>query len=117
MSFSDPQTITVNTVAKSLVRIKSDGFKSIYRTADEEFSFTISHQEAKKRTRRMVRVDQRKIAADPLTAVNEWRNAGIYLVIDEPEIGFSDAELDYVVQALKTWLSTANVLKVCANES
>lgn len=117
MSFTDPQTLTVNTVAKSLVRIKSDGFKSIYRTADEEFTFTISHQESKSRTRRMVRVDQRKVAADPLTSVNEYKNFAFYVVIDEPEFGFTDTEIDYVVQALKTWLSTTNVGKICANES
>lgn len=117
MAFADPQSITVNAVAKSLVRIKSDGFKSIYRTADEEFTFTISHQESKSRTRRMARFDQRKVAADPLTAVNEYKTASFYVVIDEPEYGFSDAEIDYLVQGLKTWLSSGNVAKICANES
>jgi predicted Zn-dependent peptidase len=76
----------------------------------------ISHQESKSRTRRMVRVDQRVVATDPLTSVNEYKTLGVYLVMDEPEYGFSDTEIDYVVQALKTWLSTANVLKVLSNQ-
>lgn len=116
MAFADPQTITVNTVAQTLNRIKSDGYRSEYLEADEEFKLTISHQESKSRTRRMVRVDQRVVAADPLTSVNEYKNLGVYLVVDEPEYGFTDAEIDYVVQALCTWLSTANVTKVCGNE-
>lgn len=116
MAFTDPQSITVNAVAQSLPRIKSDGYRSEYMKADEEFKLTISHSESKDRTRRMVRVDQRVVAANPLTSVNEYKSLGVYLVIDEPEYGFSDTEIDYVVQALATWLSTANVTKVCANE-
>lgn len=116
MAFTDPQTITVDTVAQTLNRIKSDGYRSEYAEQDEEFKLTISHQESKTRTRRMVRVDQRVVAADPLTSVNEYKDLGVYLVIDEPEYGFTDAEIDDVVQALCTWLSTANVTKVCGNE-
>lgn len=117
MALADPQSITVNTVAKTLNRIKSDGFRSEYATADEEFKFIISHQEsAKGRTRRMVRVEQRVVAADPLTSVNEYKNLGVYLVIDEPEYGFDDTNIDYVVQALNAWLTTDNVGKVLSNQ-
>lgn len=116
MAFADPQSITVNTVAKTLNRIKSDGYRSEYATSDEEFKMTISHQESKNRTRRMIRVDQRVVASDPLTSVNEYKSLGVYLVLDEPEYGFSDTEIDYVVQALIAWLTTANVTKVCGNE-
>lgn len=116
MAFADPQTITVDSVEQTLNRIKSDGYRSEYQEADEVFKMTISHQETKTRTRRMVRIDQRVVAADPLTSVNEYKDLGVYLVIDEPEYGFSDSEIDDVVQALCTWLSTANVTKVCGNE-
>lgn len=116
MAFTDPQTITINTVAKTCNRIKSDGYRSEYATADEEVKFTISHQESKDRTRRMVRVDQRVVASDPLTAESEYKTLGVYVVIDEPEYGFDDTDIDYVVQALASWLSTANVAKICGNE-
>lgn len=114
--FTDPQSLTINAVPFTLPRISSDGTRSDYSTSDEAVKMTISHQEGKGRTRRMVRVDQRVIAADPLTSVNEFKTLGVYLVIDEPEYGFSDASIDYVVQALKTWLSTANVTKICGAE-
>lgn len=116
MAFSDPQTITINTVGKTCNRIKSDGYKSEYATTDEAVKLTLSHQESKKRTRRMARVDQRVVAADPLTSVNEYKDLGVYLVIDEPEYGFSDTEIDYLVQALTAWLTTANVTKLLGNE-
>lgn len=117
MAFADPQSVTINAVAKTLNRIKSEGTSSEYATEDEVFKMRISHQESKSRTRRMVRIDQRVVAADPLTSVNEYKTAGVYLVIDEPEYGFSDTELDYIVQGLKTWASPANVLKVLSNQS
>jgi predicted Zn-dependent peptidase len=116
MAFADPQTITVNSVPKTLNRVKSDGLRSEYVAADEEFKMTISHQESSKRTRRMVRVDQRIVAEDPLTSVNEYKSLGVYLVVDEPEYGFSDAEIDHVVQALATWLSTGNVSDVLESQ-
>jgi len=116
MALTDPQTITVNTVAKTLARIKSDGYRSEYSASDEEFKMTVSHQENQSRTRRMVRIDQRKVAADPLSSVNEYKNLGVYLVIDEPEFGFDDTEIDYVVQAIAAYLTSSLVAKVCGNE-
>jgi len=116
MAFSDPQTITVNTVEKTLNRIKSDGTRSEYSQDDEDYKMVLSHQESNDRTRRMIRIDQRKVAADPLTSVNEYKRLGVYLVIDEPEYGFSITEIDYVVQALSAWLTTANVTKICGTQ-
>lgn len=116
MAFADPQTITVNSVAQTLNRVKDDGLASVYQTDDGLYKFVISHQETKTRFRRMVRVDQKVIAADPLTALNSYQSLGIYLVIDQPTYGFSTTQIDHVVQALKTWLSTANVTKLVASQ-
>lgn len=116
MAFTDPQEITVNTVAKSMPLVQADGTQSLYSMPDETFKMRISHQDSKGRTRRMVRVDQRVVAADPLTSVNEYKTLGVYLVIDEPEYGFTDTQIDYVVQALSAWLSSGNVAKMCGGE-
>lgn len=116
MAFADPQSVTINAVAKTLNRIKSEGYASEYATDDEVFRMKISHQESKNRTRRMVRIDQRVVATDPLTSTSEYKTCGVYLVIDEPEYGFIDGDIDYIVQGLKTWLSTANVLKILSNQ-
>ena len=116
MAFADPQTITISTVAHILNRVKSDGFQSVYSKDDERVKLTISHQESKGRTRRMARVDKRVVATDPLTSVNEYKSLGVYIVIDEPEYGFADADIDAVVQAFTAWLSSANVLKICSSQ-
>lgn len=117
MAFADPQSVTINSVAKTLNLVKREGMSAEYATDDEVFKLRISHQDSKSRTRRMVRIDQRVVATDPLTSVSEYKTAGVYLVIDEPEYGFTDAELDYIVQGLKTWASSANVLKVLSSQS
>lgn len=116
MALADPQTITVNTVAQTLNRIKSDGLRSEYATADEVYKFVVSHQESGKRTRRMVRIDQRVVAADPLSSINEYKTLGVYVVIDEPEYGFTDDAIYDVIAGLLAWLTEANCLKVLASQ-
>lgn len=117
MAFADPQSITVNAVAQSMPRIETSGLTSKYSKDDETFRLTISHTKSGDRIRSMVRVDQRAVVADPLTAVNDYEDLGVYLVIDRPEVGFTSTQVDYVVQALKTWLTNANVIKIFGRES
>jgi hypothetical protein len=115
--FADPQSVTIDAVPYSMPRIFSDGSASLYSTSDEALKMRISHQESKGRTRRMVRLDKRVVAADPLTAVNVYQTVGVYVVIDQPEFGFSIDNIDDIIQGFKTWLSTANVTKVLGSES
>lgn len=111
---TSPQSFTVNAIAKALNKVSEGEAWSLYRTDDGEFEFKVSHQEQSKRSRRMARLDQTKIAADPLTAVNAYQKAGAYIVIDEPLFGYTDAELKDLVQALIGWLTSANILAVLA---
>jgi len=116
--FTDPTSITENGVAISLPRISQEGLSATYKSADQNYTFLISHQPTKgSRLRHMVRVDKRAIVPDPLTAVNDYETLGVYLVIDRPEVGFSATQVDYLVQALKGFLTTANVTKVFSQES
>lgn len=114
---ADPQSVTINAVAKSMPATQRNGLSSVYGTSDNEFTFKVSHQPTSSRERHMVRLDQRKIAADPISTLNFQANLGVYLVIDQPLAGFTDTEIDYLVQGLKGWLSSANVLKVLGGES
>lgn len=117
MALADPQTVTINSVAKTLNRIRSENTKSVYQTDDENFRLTISHQETKNgRTRRMARLDCRVVAANPLTSVNEYKELGIYVVIDEPEYGFDDATIDLDAAGFIAWLSQATRLKILASQ-
>jgi hypothetical protein len=115
--FSDPQTVTINTVDKTLAKVKPEANQSMYATADEAYKMRLSHQDAKnKRRRHMARIDERKVAADPITAENDYVTCGVYIVIDEPEYGFSDSEIAYLVDGLTDWLSAANIAKLLAGE-
>lgn len=114
---ADPQSVTINAVPVSLPRVFIGSSEAIYRSADETVQLRVSHQASKGRKRRMVRLDQTVIAADPLTAENASQKAGIYVVIDEPSFGFEDADLDYLVDALIAWLSSANIAKILGGES
>lgn len=115
--FTDPQSVTINAVAVDLPRISVGVSDSVYRAADETVQMRISHQTSKGRNRRMVRLDQTVIAADPLTAENASQKAGVYFVIDEPKFGFSDTELDYLVDALIAWMTSGNIAKLLGSES
>lgn len=111
---ASPQTVTINGVANTCNKVEESKNASIYVTDDGNVKLTVSHQESKSRIRRMARIDKRVIAADPLTATNSYQKLGIYLVIDEPTFGFADADIAFVVEALKTWASNANQLAMLA---
>lgn len=112
---SSPQSVTINAVATDLHRVIDEKTASTYASADGTLQMRVSHQETKNRTRRMVRLDQTVLAEDPLTAENQYQKAGVYVVIDEPSFGFSDTELDYLVDALIAWLTAANIGAVLAS--
>lgn len=115
--FTDPQVVTVNAVAQSLPRILTDGTKAIYQKSDETFKLTISHQTSNKRIRSMARIDQRAIVADPLTSENDYETLAFYVVVDRPEVGFSDTVVNQLVSGLKTWLDSTAVTKLYGRES
>lgn len=111
---TSPQSLTINTVATDYHRVSDDESSSTYRSQDGNLEFKVSHQVTAKRARRMARLDQTKVAADPLTAVNSYQKSGVYFVIDEPSYGYTDAEIEYLVGALKTWLTSANIIAMLA---
>lgn len=119
--FTDPQTVTINGVGNTLPRIKLGDQNTTYKNADGTVQLRISHQPTKGRTRRMVRIDQTKIAEDPLTAVNQFASAGIYIVVDAPSNGvFSGNELSYLYLALVNFLgadTNAAWMKLIGGES
>lgn len=117
MAFADPQSVTINATPHSLPRVGIGSSEAIYRKADGTVQLRISHQTSKKRVRRMVRLDQTIVAADPLTAENDYQKAGVYLVIDEPEVGFTDEQVDYLADALIAYMTPANIAKVLGGET
>lgn len=121
MAFSDPQSISVATVAKTLPRISTGVNSSVYTSPDGAIKFTISHQYGKTRTRRSVRIDFAKISADPLiTNVNTKYGMSTYFVTDIPLTGFSVKEQTDNLLALAKWLedlAAANAAKYLGGEN
>jgi hypothetical protein len=115
--FADPQSVTVNAVAQSMPRIKSDGTSAFYQKTDETFKLTISHQKPGTRIRSMARIDQRAIVADPLTAVNDYETLSFYVVLDRPAVGFSQTQCDQLITGLKSWLDSTAIGKLFGQES
>lgn len=116
--FSDPQSITVNAVAKSLPRVASGSYDGSFENVTEGLKLRVSHVFGK-RTRRTVRLDSKDIAADPfLDGTNRPISMSAYLVVDTPTLGYTDTEISHNVQALIDWLDVpANLSKVLGNES
>jgi hypothetical protein len=114
---SDPQTVTINAVAKSLPKTTISGTSAIYQSSDGVWTLTVSHQVSKGRIRTMARLDQRAIVPDPLTAVNDFETLTDYHVIDRPEAGFSVTQVQQQVAGLNAWLDATMVSKLYGKES
>lgn len=118
--FTDPQSVTINSVANSLPRTTAGVNQGVFTKDDGNVKMSLSHTYAK-RTRRMARLDFSKIAADPLiSAQNIKYSMSAYLVVDTPITGFTVAEAKQIVDALTAWLTAstgANVTKLLGGES
>lgn len=114
---TDPQSVTVNAVAISLPRTQMGPTQNVYTSADGLTSFTTKQNVTASRFRREVRIAQKKISADPISAVTAERGVSVYLVIDEPKNNiFSDVEIGYLIEALKSWSTSTNYNKVLGGE-
>ncbi len=111
MSYSDPQTVTINAVAQSLPRTSSGVNQGVFTKDDGNVRLTVSHNYGK-RTRRQLRIDLRKVAADPLaTGYNKEYSMSTYIVVDAPNVGFTVAEQKQLVDALTGYLSASSGAK------
>lgn len=116
--FSDPQSVTVSAVAQSLPAISRNGDNSVYQKDDGSYKLTIAHRYLTERSRFTVRLDSNKIAADPLTSANnKVYSTSVYVVIDKPIAGYTNAEVKEIALALTAFLTSANLLKVIGGET
>lgn len=116
--FTEPQSVIVNAVTKSLVRIAFGDRKGTFESRADGLRLNVTHVSGK-RNRRTIRLDSTKTAADPmLDGVSKQYSMSAYLVIDHPLVGYNDVEVGQISQALIDWLDVpANLAKVVAGES
>jgi len=109
---ADPQSVTINAVANSLPATARGVNTSQYTKDDGNVKLTFAHTYGK-RTRRQVRLDFSKIAADPLiSSQNIKYSMSAYLVVDLPVTGFTVTEAKYIVDALTAYLTASSGAKV-----
>lgn len=112
MAFADPQSVTINAVAQSLPRTSNGSDSGVFTKDDGSVKLTVSHSYGK-RTRRMLRIDHRKVAADPFTTgLNVEYSTAVYIVVDVPKVGYTIAEQKQIVDALTAYLTASSGAKV-----
>lgn len=119
--FADPQSVTYNTVAKSLPRISSGQDSSTYRLNDTAgnaiYTMTLTHQ-FKARNRVIARLQRESITTDPLaTATNIDVSMAATFTIDFPNAGLTPVDAQYLGSALTGFLTSANILRLANGET
>jgi hypothetical protein len=113
MAFADPTTITLNSVANTLNKIKEVGLSTLYSSADQNLQLELSHQPLKNgRIRTLARLVQRKVVTNPLDSTQDYDTVTVNATIDRPGYGWTAAEIGYLVGGLTAFLSSANVTKL-----
>jgi len=113
MAFSDPQTITINSVAQVLARVDQDP-QGTFVTSDSLIKETIGQQlNGSNRYRRLLRLDHSKIAANPFdSTLNAKYNMAVYIVVDAPTVGYTVAEQKLVTDGFIAYLSASSGAKM-----
>jgi hypothetical protein len=122
--FADPTTLTVNAVAKNLVRIRQDDYSSEYllRTATEEFRLKIRNSSYTDK-KRNVSIDRHNVefvhTVFPVMPSVLSTVRKTYVVIENQQ-GDTLSDPTYIAAALCAWLTAstnANITKLMNFES
>lgn len=114
--FADPQTLTVNAVAKALVRINQDGYGSVYllRSATDEFKLTIKNQ-SRLDKQRGVTIDRHTVefihTVFPVAPATIASIRKVYTVIENQQ-GDTLTDPNYVATALYAWLTASSSVNI-----
>lgn len=116
---TDPQSLTINAVAKSLARINQDNQSSVYRlrSSTDELVFTVKHSDGKIAGGQVgeghvIKVEYTVFAT---STTPEYRLA-TWAVIQNPD-GMDLALVKNHVLGLVGWLTGANIDKILNGES
>jgi hypothetical protein len=110
--FADPQTVTINAVAQSMPRTSSGVNAGVFTTNDGLVKLSVSHQYGKKNGR-LIRLDHRKVAADPLlSGVNNEYSMEVHLVVTTPKVGYTVTEAKQVVDGFLAALTASSGSKI-----
>jgi hypothetical protein len=118
MALLDPQTITVSGSAKTLARVQTGDHQAAYQDAAETFFLDVRHITTKQQLRRHeVKMSQRKIVTNPISSVSDYGDLTLAFLISRLPYGFDATEVDALVTAFKTWLTSAKVTELFGSQS
>jgi hypothetical protein len=112
MAFADPQSVTISGTAISLPRTSFGTNSGGFQSADSLTKLSINHVVGS-RARRVIRLDNSKIAADPLAAgINVKAGMACYLVVDVPSTGYDTTQQKAVIDGFLAYLTASTSAKV-----
>jgi len=115
MSYTDPQTLTINGSANTLARTGSGAAQGEFKTSDTLVSMSVRHKNLSgSRVLHQVQVSQQILAASPLDpSVNMLNKMSVTLSVNVPGPGYiTPAVQKYLVDAFTTWLTASSGAKV-----
>lgn len=114
----DPLPIQSDGSFHDFVRVGSNAPDRLGRfvSPDGNYEFAIRQDKSNNRFRREIRITRRKVAADPVSAVNKEVSASVILAFDEPRWGFTDADLVTLLDAITVFANHTNALRVLTGE-
>lgn len=116
--YADPQSVTVDTVAQSLVRTGMAIDAGRFGKSDGSYTLAISHSSGRRNQHR-ARLDSNKIITDPYASERNLPvSASVYVVLDVPTVGFTVDEQEALLVALADWLkASTHAAQLAASES
>jgi len=112
LAYSDPQTITISTVAQPLARTGQGLLVGSFQHADGTYFLDINHQIGR-RARHYMALSRKKTTTDPLVPSNNIIVGAKYaLTIDIPLQGFTTAEVLADIVGWLTYLQASSGAKV-----
>ncbi|DAD52153.1 coat protein [ssRNA phage Gephyllon.4_1] len=114
---TDPQTIVVAGVTKSLPKTSSKDQSSTYNTADLAYTLKISHNVSGQKIRSVERTDYRALVTDPVSGDTDWQVLSVYTVIERPITGFSATQVSDLLAGHQARMDSTHIAKLYGGES
>jgi hypothetical protein len=112
MAFADPQSVTINAIAKTLARTSSGQDSGAFSKDDGEVKLLVNHVYGK-RNRRTLRIEHQKLTTDVTDpTINTLYGMSCYLVVDVPKVGYTNAEIKQVVDGFTAYLTASSGARV-----
>lgn len=115
MSYTDPQSVTINGVATSLPNVDRSIGEGRYKSSDTLVGMSVRHRQlAKSRVLHQVQLTQQILAASPLEpAVNMLNGLSVTISVNVPAPGYiSTTTQKYLVDALLAWCTASSGAKI-----